>query len=67
MAWKNTSKRNQSEKFRSHDRPRRKQPDDTMLFQQLNNHHREIDLVLQSNFDETTKQKMIGEIQTKFK
>lgn len=36
---------------------------DQFLFQQLNNHHREIDLVLDSNFDEGTKQQMIEEIQ----
>ena len=33
----------------------------------LSNHFKEIDLVLNSNFDEKTKQKMIQEIQTKYK
>ena len=34
---------------------------------QLSNHFKEIDLVLSSNFDERTKQKMIKEIQQKYK
>ena len=38
-----------------------------VLAGKLSNHYKEIDMVLNSNFDDATKQRMISDIQTKYK
>jgi hypothetical protein len=38
-----------------------------VLAGKLSNHYKEIDMVLNSNFDDSTKQRMIAEIQSKYK
>ena len=38
-----------------------------VLAGKLSNHYKEIDMVLNSNFDDSTKQRMIAEIQNKYK